>query len=947
MALTVALGASTMGGVLVGLGATAGAVTGALGSGSTAASTADPTLTANGAAQPTGAVVLTLASGTSVNTGDAIGLTVSAAGGGTVQWAGTPSVTVGSTGPVQSATATVGGTGSTVVSVALTPTSGGSPSSVSQQITVSGLEVSAGTGVASGDTPASGAILAAVTYVPSGAASGTAFGGSPVTVGTVPAASASFGLTAVSAPTIGQGQTNQPAGNWTLAIGGSSGGTWTSGDLVAITVAPNGALSAPCSGTSYTAFGSTVPTVAVTASSGVSNAPAVTAAEAYGSTCNQLEPNVLEVQFTNSGSVTSSSGATITISNVSYSTGSTSATGPIAVSATYENSGGTTLGSVTTSSTTPDAVVFPVVVTANSPAVDVAPSSLDAAVSPIALTEASAGGVPQGWVCVTLTATGSSTFSTTGTTTNAFDPASTPKVSVTSGPGTVASTATLQTVGTSGTTDNTVAFDVTTPQPVSGPSTYQLGNLAVDTGSTPGTVGALVTTGVSSASACPSTAGTATVTAYSVAAGNTRIYGANADATAATELETTFPYGSNVCPGYGGGSFTGSLVASRPVVLATDSNYPDALAGAYLARDLGTGELLTPPGGLSTATIQAMRLEGITSAYIVGGPYVVSNAVVTQLQNIQVYSCGGQTGITTLLGTAQDLSVTRIYGQTEYGTAADIAQFPGGANVGSLQVPAAYAGTNSSGGNGTYNDTSGAASASAGSSTAMPTAILATGQGFQDAEAASVLSYTDSLPVLLTTPRSLSPQASSELQALGVKQVIVMGGPIAISNAVVSSVQSLGMSVLRIAGQDFTDTAVQLAKFEMNTTTGGLGLGWQPAGALYVARGDFYTDGLAGAVDAATGSVPGSSNCVNVNPGPSTGTTRTTCSYAQSTPLLLTENPSTVGEYLTAFLNQAGSSTGVDSLGSTNQIKTLNVLGGPLAVQPATVTAMNAALAAG
>lgn len=954
-ALTLAVGVGTVGGVLAGVGGTAGAVTGSLASGSSVSSTSNPTLQPNQASQATSSVVLTLAAGTSVGTGDTIDLTVSAAGGGSVQWTGTPTVTVGSTGPVASATATIGGTDDTVLTLALTPTAGGSPSTVSQQITVSTLEVNTGSATTGFTSPtaASGAVEASTVYVPSGGTA-TAFSGSPVTVGTIPPPPTAFVLAATSMPTVGQGMSAQPAGNWTLTLSGTTvGQSWTSGDMVAISVGPNGTTTTQCSGSGYVVFSGT-PTLTVTSSSGVSAVPTVQASLAYDNGCNSLEPNVLEVVFTNSGSLTTSSGnAVITISGITYTTGSGAAIGPVAVAAVYETSSGSPVNTVTTTNA-PNATVSTTVVTANSPAVSVPGGSVNAPISPISIAESSAGVVGDGYVCLTLTGTGTAAYSATTDVTSttpalsyqdAFDPASTPKVTVTSGPGTVGTSgAQFETVGSNGTTDNTVVFQVTTSLPESAASTYQVSNLGVDVGNgAAGAVSVLVSTGVSAATACPSSSSTS-VTAYTVTTPSNRIYGSDAPGTAAAELAATFPYsGGNGCPGTGGASLAGGVTENRPVVLATDSNYPDALAGAYLASALGTGELLTGINTLPSSTLQALRLEGISQVYVVGGPYVVSNAVVTQLQNTAVYTCGGVNPVTTLLGTAQDITVTRIYGQTEYDTAADIANFPGAAHVGKAMFTGAYAGTNSAGGNGMYNDTSGTASTSATSSVAVPTAILATGQGFQDAESASVLSYTADLPILLTTPGSLSVQAKDELQSLGIQQVIVMGGPIAISNVVVTSLQGMGLSVLRIAGTDFTDTAVQLAKFEMNTATGGLGLGWAPHGSLYVARGDFYTDGLAGAAVAATGSTNAASTCT-----PGSGTTSaTSCSPGHQVPLLLTTNPSTVGTALTGFLNQAGSAAGIDGLGSAYQVSTLNILGGPLAVQNSTVTAMNGDLAAG
>jgi hypothetical protein len=141
-----------------------------------------------------------------------------------------------------------------------------------------------------------------------------------------------------------------------------------------------------------------------------------------------------------------------------------------------------------------------------------------------------------------------------------------------------------------------------------------------------------------------------------------------------------------------------------------------------------------------------------------------------------------------------------------------------------------------------------------------------------------------------------------------------MGGPLAVSNGVVSAVQSLGASVLRIAGSNYTDTSVQLAKFE--TTSSATGLGWTGTGSVTVARGDFFTDGLAGAVVAAD--------------GPSSGS---------PTPLLLTQSPTSVGTALGAFLHTAGS-TGIGGA----RVMRFTVLGGPLAVTQTTINAMGADL---
>jgi len=376
----------------------------------------------------------------------------------------------------------------------------------------------------------------------------------------------------------------------------------------------------------------------------------------------------------------------------------------------------------------------------------------------------------------------------------------------------------------------------------------------------------------------------------------TRIYGATPDGTAAQELEHQFTSGSGKCPGSG---------STRPVVLATDEGYPDALASAPLARALGTGTLLTPTTRLSSATATALRDEGVTRVYVVGGPFAISTTVLAALRSTPARACGGGPG------TGADIAVTRVFGATRYDTAAKIAA--AGANldgVGAMDLAGAYAGTNSTGGDGRYNTTPGAASSGPAGSGGLPTAIVATGRGFQDAEAASALAYAERLPILLTTPSTLSPQASSSIASLGVRQVVLTGGPLAVSDGVVASLEHLGVSVLRVAGADATGTAVELSELEGAPSP--TGAGWQGTGALTVVRGNGYTDGLAGAVVAADG--PGS-----VAPAP----------------LVLTESPTTVGSALTAFLQLAGV-TGVGGV----RVSHLTVLGGTLAVTQTTVDQM-------
>ncbi|MGH9100753.1 MAG: cell wall-binding repeat-containing protein [Acidimicrobiales bacterium] len=377
----------------------------------------------------------------------------------------------------------------------------------------------------------------------------------------------------------------------------------------------------------------------------------------------------------------------------------------------------------------------------------------------------------------------------------------------------------------------------------------------------------------------------------------TQIYGQTADATAAAEFTRAFPESKGLCP------------STRTAIVASTEEFQDALSSQFLAQDLTTGTLLTPTTSLPSVTATTLRDEGITTVYLVGGPLAITTAVATAIGGLTAYACSGKTR------SAGKIAVHRIYGETQYGTAMQVAEYVG--TAGQRAFPGAYSTTNAAGGSGLYNDTAGTGSA-APFDPLEPTAILASGVEFQDAQAASVISYHTKLPLLLTPASALSTTAVTAVQKLGVKQVVLMGGTLAISDAVEQAlVSKTGVSVLRVAGEDYTDTARELARFEAADATAGLG--WTPGHRVTVARGDGFTDGLCGAVlDNPHATATGSG-----------GTTR---------PLLLTERPTVIGTYLTTFLEVTGH-VGLDGTKS-KAITSLTVLGGPLVVSAAEIAEM-------
>ena len=90
-------------------------------------------------------------------------------------------------------------------------------------------------------------------------------------------------------------------------------------------------------------------------------------------------------------------------------------------------------------------------------------------------------------------------------------------------------------------------------------------------------------------------------------------------------------------------------------------------------------------------------------------------------------------------------------------------------------------------------------------------AVLASGQNFPDALAASSLAGMLDCPILLTDPDSLSSEVETEIYRLGVQDVYIVGGVQAVSQSVEDKItQNLGVSVTRIAGADRYETALEI-----------------------------------------------------------------------------------------------------------------------------------------
>jgi len=299
----------------------------------------------------------------------------------------------------------------------------------------------------------------------------------------------------------------------------------------------------------------------------------------------------------------------------------------------------------------------------------------------------------------------------------------------------------------------------------------------------------------------------------------TRLAGTDRYDTARLAAETAFPSGS------------------ARVLLANGSlaHFPDALAGSYLAGFDQAPILLTDATTIPAATTQALKELKANDVVILGGPAAVADSEASTL-------------------VSSGYRVNRIYNQdgctsscSRYDTMKSVAETPPAANVGH-------------GGAG------------------VPTAIVASGTNFPDALVSGPIGFADALPVLITDPNTLSSQTQAALTDLGIKYVYIPGGTAAVSTAVETQIQAMGITTRRFAGQDRTDTAAQVANYAIQK------LGFTDT-AVGLARGDDPADSLASAAS----------------------------NGRYKTPLLLTENPTILGSYSANYLtSHAGTlATGV------------------------------------
>ena len=91
------------------------------------------------------------------------------------------------------------------------------------------------------------------------------------------------------------------------------------------------------------------------------------------------------------------------------------------------------------------------------------------------------------------------------------------------------------------------------------------------------------------------------------------------------------------------------------------------------------------------------------------------------------------------------------------------------------------------------------------------TVVIASGMSFADALAGVSYAKAMNAPILLVAQNSISNEMLDEIERLGAKKAVILGGEGAVGAKVVSAVKSKGLSVDRIAGKSRFDTAAEIA----------------------------------------------------------------------------------------------------------------------------------------
>ena len=194
------------------------------------------------------------------------------------------------------------------------------------------------------------------------------------------------------------------------------------------------------------------------------------------------------------------------------------------------------------------------------------------------------------------------------------------------------------------------------------------------------------------------------------------------------------------------------------VMVATGTNFPDALAGSAAAGRLGMPVLLVQPDAIPAVTAAELDRLNAQRIYLVGGPGAVSESVRTALA---AYASTGD--------------VPRIWGADRAATAAAVSA--------TWYAPGVAA------------------------------AFVAVGSNFPDALAGAPAAALNNSPLLLVSRDGVPAPTANELDRLNPQRIFVLGGSGVIGNGVVAQLDTYTDGpVVRLGGVDRYHTAAIVAQ---------------------------------------------------------------------------------------------------------------------------------------
>ncbi len=239
-------------------------------------------------------------------------------------------------------------------------------------------------------------------------------------------------------------------------------------------------------------------------------------------------------------------------------------------------------------------------------------------------------------------------------------------------------------------------------------------------------------------------------------------------------------------------------------VIATGSNYADALAASSLAGVRDCPVLLTP-GSYSWDKTYPLLKEldrlRVETVYVVGGSAAVPEDLVTRVETPESGLEDPTSDDTLDWGGA---AVERIGGSDRYETASLVAQ----KTVDLLEADGGFDGS----------------------------VFIASGERFADALAAAPYSAATGRPLLLVRTWHTPQVTNDALESINASDAIVVGGASVVSG---QTVAELGVDSMRIAGSDRYKTSLALTEYALDH-------GWGDIGIYGLATGYTYPDSLPG-----------------------------------------------------------------------------------------------------